>query len=504
MRLVERLGRHSAIYTVATILQRGTAFVLVPLYTHVLAPAEYGTIALITALNGVLVVLLPMSLYGAINRFYFEYRDQPEVLREFWGTVLTAMALSCLVFGGLLLTAGRPLIAWMLGDVPLWPYVAIGVGTAAVQPFFQAVLAILQVREQPVRFAAISLGHFLVTLSVTLYLILGAGWQAAGPLTAMLGSSILFAVVGVFLLRRDFVLCLRLDFLKSALAYTLPHIPHGLAAQMLTASDRFLLNGLISLAAAGVYNIAALFSLAVDLVAQSVNRAYVPLAMSALQSNEKSDLEQVSDAGTTVVIGFCIIGLTLTVFSNEIVAIIAGHAFEAAVLYVPFLAFAGTASAIYYVLVNILFFDRKATKLIPLGTGLGAFVSVALNYVLIKAYGAIGAAVATMTAQLLTTIVIGAIAYRFEPIRWNYRLFAAAYVIAFVGSTTLASVHLFGIVIDFALRVAGWALLVMTLNLMAWRDPLHLARQVLRVISSHPAFQKSRPASVDSWEDPLG
>ncbi len=484
MSLIARLGRHSAIYTIAGTLQRGTAFVLLPLYTHVLTPAEYGTIAIITALNGVLVILLPLALHGAIMRFYFEYRSQPETLREFWGTILVFMFLCCVVLGGLLLAFGAPLFGALLGDIAFWPYVVIGIATSMVQPFFQVVQTIFQAREQPIRFAVVSVGHFAATLVLTIALILWWSWGAVGPLFAMLVSSTIFSVGGLVLLRRDFRLCLRRDFLRMALPYVLPQIPHGLSASLLTATDRFLLNGLVGLAAAGIYSIAALFSVAVDLICHSVNRAYAPIAMRVMQSGDPGELAHLKEAGTLLIALFILLGSTLTIFSNEITGLFIGEAFAGVTAYVPFLAFAGVASGIYYVLVNILFFDRSATKYIPIGTGIGAVASVGLNYTLIMAHGAMGAAIATLSAQLILTVTIGLIGRRFEMIRWDYPLFALAYALAFAWSLGLAEFRAFGLFGDSLIRLGGWLLLGGLTSMIFWRDPFRLPRLAAGILKS--------------------
>lgn len=484
MSLTARIARHSGIYVVANVLQRGTAFVLVPLYTYVLTPAEYGTIAIVTAMASVLTILLPISLQGAITRFYFEYRDQPDDLRTFWGTVLTFMFLSCGLLGLALLALGRPLFDWALGDVAFWPFVAIGIAAAMAQPFFQIVQTVFQTREQPLHYAAISIAHFLLTLLLTIYLILGAGWGAVGPLFAMLVSTVLLAIVGLVALRRNFRVSLHPPYVRRALVYVLPQIPHGLSSLALTTTDRFLLNGLIGLAAAGIYNVAVLFSLALDTICQSVNKAYAPMSMRIMHAADPQELAQLRDAGLAMIAGFCVIGAGLTIFSNEIVALIAGDAFAGAAAYVPFLAFAGVAGGIHVVLFNVLFFDHAGTRYIPVPTIIGGAASVLFNYLLIIRMGPLGAAIATLAAQLVMTFTTGFIAARFERVRWPYLRFAILFAAAASLSSALAWLPHFGLIGNAALRVAGAVAMVSMLSWLAWGSPLRLFRIGLSIGAS--------------------
>ena len=93
------LGTNSAIYTATNFLQKGTAFLLLPLYTLYLDPAAYGVLAIVTAINGFLSLAFTLNLMSAVTRFYFEYRDQPAMLAEFWGSVLTFVMLLSVVLG---------------------------------------------------------------------------------------------------------------------------------------------------------------------------------------------------------------------------------------------------------------------------------------------------------------------------------------------------------------------------------------------------------------------
>ncbi len=100
MDLSQKLGRGSFFYTASNILQRGISFFLLPLYTHYLTPQDYGILAVVMTLNGFLAILFTWSLPAAVGRFYFDFRDQPELLKEFWGTVvMTILVLSLLSSG---------------------------------------------------------------------------------------------------------------------------------------------------------------------------------------------------------------------------------------------------------------------------------------------------------------------------------------------------------------------------------------------------------------------
>jgi O-antigen/teichoic acid export membrane protein len=130
------LGTNSAIYAATTLVQKGAAFLLMPLYTLYLEPAAFGVIAIVTAVNGFLTIAFTLGLTGAVTRFYFEYQEQPEQLAEFWGSVLTLVIVMSTLLAGALLLIGEHLLRPVLGGVPFWPYVHhdVPVGAAGTQP----------------------------------------------------------------------------------------------------------------------------------------------------------------------------------------------------------------------------------------------------------------------------------------------------------------------------------------------------------------------------------
>lgn len=52
---LKRVASSSGLYAVATLLQRGLSFILLPVYTRFLVQADYGIIELLNALSAVLL-----------------------------------------------------------------------------------------------------------------------------------------------------------------------------------------------------------------------------------------------------------------------------------------------------------------------------------------------------------------------------------------------------------------------------------------------------------------
>lgn len=472
--LTRRVGGRSLIYTATNALQKGAMFLLLPVYTRYLTPAEYGIVAVVMAVNSLLAVLFAFSLHSAMTRFYFEYREDPEKLKDFWGTQLTAVLLISVFGSGVLLLVGEPLARTLLGDIPFWPFLGIGLLTAMFQPMFTIFLALLQTKEEAGRYSLFSLAQFAATLLLTLSFVVALRWGAAGALAGTMIASAVFFVVSITALRKDVRFGLRREHLRTGFGYSFPLVPHSLASQVSAITDRMLLNALLNTAAAGVYNVGYLVGSALNLMADGVNRAYVPASMDVLKRQEPGQLAQLRSLGLLIITGYVALASFVAFFGVDIIRLLTTRDFIGSFVVVPYIAFAFVLTGMYFVFVNILFFVRRATKFIAICTVLAAIANVGLNFALIPSYGMRGAAAAAVLSHLLATTAVAAVGRRYEAVDWPYLRFALLYAVGFAASVLVVESELHRQIL---LRSGLYLGLLALLSTIAWGDPLYLVHR---------------------------
>lgn len=95
---INKILKNSSLYTFCALLQKGTGFLLLPIYTTYLRPKDYGTMNLITSITGFLSILFLVSLHGAAARYHFKYvkiKGQAVV----WGTILLMVFFNSMFWG---------------------------------------------------------------------------------------------------------------------------------------------------------------------------------------------------------------------------------------------------------------------------------------------------------------------------------------------------------------------------------------------------------------------
>src|SRR5262245_12579681 len=106
-----RLLKNATIYLTASIMQRGLAFFLAPLYTRFLTPTDYGVTGVVGSLVPIWSLLFGLGVQSSVTRLYYKYKaDDPVRVARVWGTSLM-IALASIAVLGLLLFASYALWA---------------------------------------------------------------------------------------------------------------------------------------------------------------------------------------------------------------------------------------------------------------------------------------------------------------------------------------------------------------------------------------------------------
>ena len=61
----KQIGKDSVVYGIGGIMAKAVAFFLLPVYTRLFSPSEYGTIEMLTVLHGFLGFILMMGMDSA-------------------------------------------------------------------------------------------------------------------------------------------------------------------------------------------------------------------------------------------------------------------------------------------------------------------------------------------------------------------------------------------------------------------------------------------------------
>jgi len=437
---VKSLAGKSVIYGLGSIALRIINFLLFPLYTHYLTPADYGIMAVTGTLTAILGILYPLGLSGAVTRFYYRAQNEEE-RRQNNGIIWIGMILFALGITVLLDRVGNLAFPLLFRDVPFDPYIRLVIWISFLNVLSLLPLAFFQIQERPGPYVLTTVLSTLLTIGLVVDFVVIQKQGAYGYLRANLLALILFAIPYLILTLRNVQISLRLEALKAALRFSLPLVPHGLAAWILELSDRAILEQFVPLGELGLYSLGYQFGAMIRVFATAVNFAYVPFLYKIDAQQGEAAKPNLARLATYYALSMSFIALGMALFVKEAIFLMAAPDFHAAYRVTPWIIGGCLFNSLYYIPVNFLFL-RERTGLIPLVTVSSGLVNVGLNLWLAPRYGIMAAAWATFLAYGVMLVLVWRMALRVYPFQYEYKRLGLIALVT-IGLFTLSAIQQF-------------------------------------------------------------
>lgn len=405
------LLRSSVAYVGSNMLNRAVPFLLIPVLTRYLSPADVGITAMWVAAVGLAVPLVGMSTDTAIARRYF---DREQI--DFAGYVTNCMYV--LLVSGLLLAAvavplARPLGA-LLSIPPAWVWTVVA--AAAGRYVVAVVLGYWQMRQKPVPYAVYSFALTALGLGLSVFLVVAAGWGWRGRVTGEMGSLAFAGALGILVLARGgWLRRAPVDraHLSDALRYGGGLIPHVYGGLLIATTDRLFLTHLVGVDETGLYVVGVQIAMLIGVLQQSFNQAWAPWLFGALKRDTAGTLRRVRRLTRAYNVAILALALGLAAVTPWLLGFFVGPEFRGAAPFVLWLALASAFEGMYKMVVNQVFYAGRTHRLatITLVTGL---LNVGFAYALIRLNGAVGAAQATALSMLVSYLLTARLSARVE------------------------------------------------------------------------------------------
>ena len=412
-----KLAQNAAIYSFFTLLQRGLGFFLLPVYTTVLATSELGIISTATAIISFMVILFGLSFKGATTFYYYEYKDnQKEYLKKILGTSVSTILLFTFFGIGVLLLTKAWILDWLFENIDFYPYVILSLISIFLQPIYFFYQSLLKAKQEAKKASFLDFGYFGIMVGLTLIFILGFGFKAEGALLANAIASLWTFVVSIIGLRRDISICLVPSILKKLMNYSLPLMPHNLSGWAMNMVDRIMLNVMDSLSIVALFDVGSQIGKLINIVSLGVNSAFAPWFFDQIK-NDPNSHKNIAQVTNKIVLLYVCLAVGVSWLAPELLSIISSPEYYSSWRVVPLIAMAFVINGFYFSFSSIFFLEK--TKYLPILTILGAVVNIILNFFLIKSYGFMGAAYASILTKIFFTIITYIVSQKLYPIPYE-------------------------------------------------------------------------------------
>ena len=414
------LAHRAVIYTLASLGNSAIPFLLLPLLTRVLSPADYGVVVVFATAITVAGAFTGLSVHGAVN---VRYHDASVDIARYTGTALCILGASTVAVLLVALLAGERIAAW--SGIPRgWLFVAILV--SAAQFVVQVRLVTWQAQGMAVRFGLLQVLQTAVNLSLSVLLVVPSdwswnlGWQ--GRAAGIAAATLLAGAASLWLLqrRREVAWQPRREYVRDALRFGVPLVPHVIGGVAVANSDRIVIAGLAGLHEAGIYAASMQLGMLVAVLADAVVKALSPWIYANLGASDSVVRERIVRVSYLFFAGMLVVAM-LTALGARWLLHLVGSAFRGSDDVLAFVALGSAFGGMYLMVVSYFFFARRNEWLSLISLSVGAF-NFALTWWLVGQRGAVGAAQAFAVSQFLMFACTWYAASRCCPMPWRQGL----------------------------------------------------------------------------------
>ena len=410
------LTRDTLVYGVGGSATRIIGILLVPIFTRVFTPADYGALDLLTTQISILTIL---SLVGLNAAVFYHYRrvEEADERRRLVGTALAMATAAAVLLGAIGLVFSGDIAELILSDRAYAAAVAASFLWLPVNVALTLALDLLRLDFRAVAFSAIGVGRSLLAWAVGLGLVIWAdlGIEALLLSHAILGLAAL--VLALWLTRSSWVPGMDTRAARTLLSVGVPLVPASLFSWLMTYSDRFFLVQFREITDVGHYAIAIRLAGVLSLLIVAFETAWYPFAYASAQRHEHRVL--FARVLTTALLGMLPLAGALGLFAREALLLLTTPAYLPAYPYVGLLALALVANgASQVVIVGVQLSGR--TWHIAWTAGAAAALNVALNLALIPPLGVLGAATSALLGFTASATLLYAVGRRVYPIPYRF------------------------------------------------------------------------------------
>ncbi len=394
MNKYKRLILNTLLFGVASFSSKFLSIFITMVLTRVFSKDQVGSGQLVIDTCNFIVPVISLCVHEAVIRFGLENSQKKSDV--FTTAVLTILA------GYLLLLVCWPalrLIPYVQGYLlAVYVYVLTSALRSTVTHFVRA-SGFVRI------FALDGLVTTLSTVLFTVLFILQFQWGVSGYVWAIIAADAVSAV-GLILILKLYRFFKPGRFsktvLRQMLSYSIPLVPTAIFWWITNLSDRYLVTGMVSGAANGLYTVSYKIPTMITLVSAIFIQAWQISAFSEYDSKESVQFYSSVFSGYHTLVFVAASGLILLV--KPLTTLLWGNEFIDAWRYSPFLVLA-TAFSCLVTFLGTIYNAAKSNRMVTITTFIGAVANLGMNLVLIPKYGPNGAAFATFFSYFVVFVI---------------------------------------------------------------------------------------------------
>ncbi|MEE9450140.1 MAG: oligosaccharide flippase family protein [Ignavibacteriaceae bacterium] len=426
---LKQLTVDTAVYGVSTMVGRFLNFILVPFFTNIFLPSDYGIIQIIYAYVAILNIVYIYGMDSAYLKFaaFKEIGDD----KDNFSTPYISVFVASLVLSFFIILSKNSIVHTL--GIPTEYHYLVYIAAGLIFLDSNAVIPYLKLRldRQAKKFSLFKILQICVNIILNLYFILILGMGIEAIVISNLLASLVALILLVPTITRHFRFRFNTKLFKRLFKFGLPFLPAGLSVMVVQVIDVPILEKLTTLETVGVYKANYKLGIFMMLFVNMFQYAWQPFFLH--NANEPNVKEMFAKILTYFTITGSIILVVLSLFITDIAKIqIAGYSLIGSLYWgglyiVPIILLSYLINGMYVIFSAGIYIEEKSIY-VPLVTGIGAVINIGVNFTLIPLLGITGAAIATLASYLVMAVGYYVVTQKFYNIRYEYECIAKVFL----------------------------------------------------------------------------
>ncbi|MCW8107260.1 oligosaccharide flippase family protein [Alteromonas ponticola] len=252
-------------FSAGTMIRQLVSFIMLPIYTSYLSPADYGVLSLLLVTVSIFELFLAAQFGRAIPKFYYDKERQKD--RD--SVVVTALSLTVPIslVGVIAFYFSAPVISeYVLERKDIATVVAMYSVILCTSTIESYVMMLFRLKEHIAFFFFTSLIRLFIQLSLNIYFVVILETGLVGVLYSSIIVSLLFALLSLVYTFKVCHISVDKGLVKPLFVFTWPLWFAGLGSVFVTSSSHFIIKELASVADVGLYQLANKFGMIISLI----------------------------------------------------------------------------------------------------------------------------------------------------------------------------------------------------------------------------------------------
>ena len=167
MRFSTRLTKSTAWYTLGNLFVRSINFILLPLYSKLIDPGQFGKFALLISAYTITSAIYQMGIPSGLSKFYIEARDSSQK-RKIFSTTINIVLFNSILITGIIILFSKDISELLLSqahysELIVILFLSLGIDTVATQ-----ILQLLKTKEQANRVVLFTVTSSILNLALVI------------------------------------------------------------------------------------------------------------------------------------------------------------------------------------------------------------------------------------------------------------------------------------------------------------------------------------------------